>query len=210
MFLILLGPPGGGKGTQGTLLANHFHIPHISSGNLVRHNPDLTEEEKGIIREGRLLPDSMIIGIVERTLKKSPHGWILDGFPRTNTQAYALEQIVTTPPKVVYLSVSEEVIEKRLSHRRSCPKCDAVYHLISSPPKKEGVCDKCNSPLFRREDDKPEVIRDRLRIYQEKTSPLIAFYRERGTFLEIEASEGSSPEQIFQTILNKLHSNTYN
>ncbi len=210
MFIILLGPPGGGKGTQGSLLAHHFHIPHISSGNLIRHNPDLTEEEKAIVREGKLLPDPMIISIVERTLKKSRHGWILDGFPRTLAQAEALEHIVTVSPKVIYLTVSEETVQKRLSHRRSCQRCDAVYHLISSPPKKEGVCDQCQGPLFMREDDKPEVIRDRLRVYQEKTAPLISFYRGRGSLLEIDASQDSSPQEIFQAVLNKLHSSSCN
>ncbi|MBS0585723.1 MAG: nucleoside monophosphate kinase [Verrucomicrobia bacterium] len=210
MFFILLGPPGGGKGTQGALLADYFGIPHISSGNLVRHNPDLTEEERAIVREGKLLPDSMMIAIVERTLKKHTNGWILDGFPRTLAQAEALEKLLTTPPKVLYFDVREEVIQNRISFRRSCKECDAIYHLQNAPPRLEGVCDKCQGALFWREDDTPEVIKKRLMIYHEKTAPLIAFYKKHKNLLEIDCPEKASPEEIFSSILSKLQSATYN
>lgn len=200
MHIIMLGAPGSGKGTQAELLKKRLNLPHISSGDLLRNNPNLPEEAKEILRSGRLIPDEMMIAIVKERLSKEEKGWILDGFPRTTNQAEALQSFLKEAPLVLHLQITDEEIANRLTKRRTCPNCNAIYHLTSHPPKEAGLCDLCKTPLIAREDDKPEVVAKRLALYHEKTAPLIEFYQKKGQLLSIDVSGGKSPQAVDELI----------
>ncbi|MBJ6752019.1 adenylate kinase [Geomonas anaerohicana] len=190
MNLILLGPPGVGKGTQAKLLIDRFGIPQISTGDILRAAvKELTPmgiKAKGFMDSGALVPDEVVIGIVEERLAQPDcqKGFILDGFPRTVPQADALSQVLTGIGKkidhVVSLSVDKAELLKRLTGRRACSKCGAGYHVDFAPSKVAGICDACGGELFQREDDKEETILNRLAVYEAQTSPLISYYQTAG------------------------------
>jgi adenylate kinase len=188
--LILLGPPGVGKGTQAKLLIEKFGIPQISTGDILRAAvKELTPmgiKAKGYMDAGALVPDAVVIGIVEERLAQGDcqKGFILDGFPRTVPQADALAQVLSGMGRsidhVISLSVDKDELLKRLTGRRACTKCGAGYHVEYAPAKAEGICDACGGELFQREDDKEETILRRLAVYEEQTAPLIAYYQAAG------------------------------
>ena len=196
MNLILLGPPGVGKGTQAKLLIDRFGIPQISTGDILRAAvKELTPmgvKAKGFMDSGALVPDAVVIGIVEERLVQEDctKGFILDGFPRTVAQADALDQVLSGLGRcidhVVSLSVDKSELLKRLTGRRACPKCGAVYHVEFAPPKKSGLCDSCSTELFQREDDKEATILHRLAVYEEQTAPLIAYYASCGLLRSVD------------------------
>ncbi|MBA3612303.1 MAG: adenylate kinase [Nitrospirales bacterium] len=198
MRVIFLGPPGVGKGTQADFIAKKFGIQKISTGDLLRESVDrrttLGNEAKLFMERGELVPDNVVIGLVEEKLgsPECRNGFLLDGFPRTVAQADKLSSFLEgngeAIDRVVYFSLPQADIIERISGRRSCPKCKAVYHLKSIPPKKEGVCNECEMPLMQRNDDKPETIQSRLVVYQKQTEPLIQYYKDRGILSELDGS----------------------
>lgn len=189
MRVVLLGPPGAGKGTQAHVLADHHAIPHISTGDLLRANlRDETPvglEAREYMDAGNLVPDDVVLRMVaERLDDQDPDdGFMFDGFPRTIDQATALEKVLAdagTPLDVVVnIAVDREQIVARLTGRRSCPD-GHVYHVVANPPEQEGICDVDGKPLFQRDDDTEEVVRNRLEVYDEQTAPLVDFYDDRG------------------------------
>jgi adenylate kinase len=198
MRVIFLGPPGVGKGTQSEFIAKKYHIPKISTGDLLRESVDrqtsLGKEAKVFMDRGELVPDIVVIRLVEEKLRspECQNGFLLDGFPRTVTQADELSEFLKingeSIDRVVYFSLSKTEIVKRLSGRRSCPACKAVYQLDSIPPKRDGMCDVCGISLIQRNDDKPETIESRLAVYQEQTEPLISYYKNRNILSELDGS----------------------
>jgi adenylate kinase len=202
--LILLGPPGSGKGTQGERLRNDFDLPYYATGDIlraaVREGTDLGKKAKGYMDSGDLVPDDVIIGIIAERVEDSEaaDGFILDGFPRTTGQAEALDSELDGLKRSVTITllieVSDEDVERRLSGRRTCVKGGHVFHVEFDPPKNEDVCDVCGARLEIRDDDKPEVIRNRLAQYHEKTEPLIAFYQDKGVLRRVNGA--LSPEEV--------------
>ncbi|BCG48434.1 Adenylate kinase [Citrifermentans bremense] len=196
MNLILLGPPGVGKGTQAKLLIDRFGIPQISTGDILRAAvKELTPmgaKAKGYMDSGALVPDEVVIGIVEERLAQADcqKGFILDGFPRTVPQADALGQVLSGMGKsidhVVSLSVDKAELLKRLTGRRACANCGAGYHVDFAPSKVAGVCDACSGQLVQREDDKEETILNRLAVYEAQTAPLIAYYQAAGLLRSVD------------------------
>lgn len=212
MNLILLGPPGAGKGTQAQKIVDQYHIPQISTGDILRasvkeHTP-LGKKAKGFMDQGQLVPDEIVIGIIEERLKSKECevGFILDGFPRTIAQAKALKAILERIGKkidfVLNIQVDSEELIRRLTGRRTCKECGAMYHVLFHPPKREGVCDRCGGQLYQREDDHEETIRARLREYEKQTAPLIQYYEGEKILQSIQGVGG--PEQIFQQIVRRL------
>ncbi len=212
MKLILLGPPGAGKGTQAVRLVAHFGIPQISTGDILRKavkdGTDLGKLAKSYMDQGALVPDEVVIGIIRDRIVESDceKGYILDGFPRTIAQAEALDEMLgelgTGIDHVVNIALGDDEIIKRLTGRRTCSQCGAGYHVLFDPPKKEGVCDKCGGTLIQRDDDKEETIRERLKVYRQQTEPLIAYYEGKG-LLRTVPGDGSM-EEIFGRILEAL------
>jgi len=198
--IVLLGPPGSGKGTQASALQKRRGIPHIASGDILRANvrddTELGRQASPYMDRGDLVPDALILDMMAQRLSQpdAGDGYILDGFPRTVAQAEALEQrlehIDRELDAVIYLRVPEAEILRRLSGRRTCPACNAVYHVDTMPPQREGVCDACGAELVQRQDEKPDVIRKRLEVYTEQTQPLLLFYRERSLLHEIDGTIG--------------------
>ena len=197
--LILLGPPGSGKGTQGETLQTELELPYFATGDIlraaVREGSELGREAKEYMDRGDLVPDEVIVGVIAERIDQpeAEDGFILDGFPRTVPQAEALGQRMAELGRkltaAILIDVPEEEVVRRLSGRRTCPN-GHVYHVDHDPPEKEGVCDVCGEKLEIRDDDKPEVVRHRLTQYQEKTAPLIAYYDDRGL---LETVNGSRP-----------------
>jgi adenylate kinase len=197
MRLILVGPPGAGKGTQAKYLAKHFGIPAISTGDIFRANvvekTELGLQAKGYMDAGDLVPDEVTIAMVRDRLNEddATSGFLLDGFPRTVPQAEALDEMLAemgTPlDGVLELRVDDEEVVRRLSGRRTCRQCGHVWHLEFDPPKETGVCDLCGGELFQRDDDQPETIRRRLEVYLDQTAPLVDYYHQGGLLVTIEA-----------------------
>lgn len=207
MYIIMLGPPGSGKGTQADLLAETLNCPHISSGDLLRANDDLPDEIKAQIAAGAMLKDEDVLDLVKNRLQKDDAklSWILDGFPRTLSQAEHLHKMLPDLEVIaIYLVIPDEKIKERLTSRRTCKKCRAIYNLINNKPKVENICDACGGELFMRDDDQPEVIENRLKVYRDMTAPLIDFYKKISRFIEIDCSEGQGPEEVDEMIKEAL------
>lgn len=209
--IILLGAPGAGKGTQAELLVNDLGLVHLSTGNLLREaveaQTQLGKEAASYMEAGKLVPDQVIIGLVEEFLQKvGPSGCLLDGFPRTLAQAEALDEIFKKLDMkldyVIEVRTTPEVIVQRLAHRLVCRSCGAPYHALSKPPAKAGVCDSCGGAVVRRADDEPETIKKRLREYQEKTAPLIDYYQQKGLLITVNGD--LSREATYEEIKAKL------
>jgi len=192
---ILLGPPGSGKGTQAKRLIEKYDIPQISTGDLLReavkNGTELGKEAKQFMDAGKLVPDEVVIGMVKERLQKddAQKGFILDGFPRTVPQAEELDKVLEGMgkkiDKVINIEVPDEEVVERLSGRRTCKDCGAMYHVKFSPPKEEGKCDKCGGELYQRDDDNPETIKSRLQVYHEQTAPLKDYYGKQGLVADI-------------------------
>ena len=208
MKLILLGAPGAGKGTQAEVLSRKLNIPTISTGNMLRaaiaNGTAVGLEAKSYMDRGALVPDSVIIGIVKERLAEPDcaNGFILDGMPRTIPQAEALEANDIHFDAVVSLEISDAEIIGRMSGRRVCPKCGATFHVVSNPPKTEGVCDACGNELIIRPDDAPETVQSRLDVYHAQTEPLKDFYAKLGNLRSVE--NAGSIEAVSQTIFRAL------
>lgn len=195
MNLVLLGPPGAGKGTQSKVLSQKLNIPHISTGDLLREtvgkNMPLGNEAKGYMIRGELVPDGLVMDIVKDTLATANvnKGFILDGFPRTLEQAkmldLTLEKIGKKIDLAIYFKTSVQTSVVRLGGRRVCKKCGANFHIKNIPPKKEGVCDYCGSELCQRKDDREETVKRRWAVYNEETAPLINYYKSEGILREV-------------------------
>ena len=198
MYLVLLGPPGAGKGTQAERLQEELKLPHVASGDLFRENLR-NETELGLLAKkymdrGDLVPDDVTIAMVRDRLQRPDcdQGTILDGFPRTQAQAQALDRMLADMGRrldgVLYIAVPDEELVRRLSGRWICRQCQTPYHTLFSPPAKEGVCDACGGELYQRDDDKPETVRARLKVYHQQTSPLIDYYRQAGLLVEVDGA----------------------
>lgn len=185
---MLLGPPGSGKGTQTERLVAEFGFTKISTGDLlreaVRNGTPLGVEAKGYMDAGKLVPDDLVVGLIREKLKGLKDGILLDGFPRSLEQAHKLEEFFNVE-MAIDLEVDQEVLIKRLTERRSCRACNAVFHLEFNPPKKAGVCDKCGGELAQRSDDTEKVVRERFNTYTERTAPLTEHYRKKGVLKSV-------------------------
>ena len=198
MRIVLLGPPGAGKGTQAKLLQEHFRIPKISTGDILRQaaadGTSLGKQANEYMDRGELVPDALIIEIVEERLAEADcrDGFLLDGFPRTVTQAEALEQMLARKnlalDGAVSLKVPRKELVARLSGRRTCRQCGHMYHILFNPPKHDLVCDDCGGELYQRDDDREETIRHRLDIYAQETAPVLEHYRAAGLLREVEGT----------------------
>jgi adenylate kinase len=212
MKLILLGPPGAGKGTQAKMLTEEFSIPQISTGDILRaavkEGTPMGIKAKGFMESGALVPDSVVVGIVQERLQKEDcvNGFILDGFPRTVPQADALRETLAGLGKdldaVISLEVDIEALIERLTGRRACKNCGRGYHVRFDPPNVENTCDSCGGELFQRDDDREETIRHRLNVYREQTSPLTDYYLEQGLLLRVDGM--LAIDQVRQQILAVL------
>ncbi len=204
MILVLLGPPGAGTGTQAKLLARDLGIPHISTGDMFRDHKargtEIGKKVQAIMDAGGLVPDEITNDMVKERLGRADvvGGCILDGYPRTTAQAGFLDGVLRslgrTLDRVLDYDVAQKLLVDRMSGRRSCPKCGAVYHLTSSPPKKDGHCDRDGAELVLRADDRPETVANRLKEYEAKTAPLKSYYQQRGTLAEVNGV--GTPEEI--------------
>src|SRR4030065_1312227 len=214
MRLVLLGAPGAGKGTQAKILIEKYNVPQISTGDLLRAavaaGTNLGKEAKSYMDKGELVPDSVVLGMVEERLKQDDckKGYILDGFPRNTAQAEALDKMLSDmgAPLTVALSVDvdKDVLMKRLTGRRTCKSCQQMYNIYFSAPQKEGVCDKCGGPLFQRDDDKEETIKKRLDVYDTQTAPLFDYYGKKGILKSVKGT--GSIDDIFNEVCKILGS----
>ncbi len=212
MNLIMLGPPGAGKGTQAALLAERLSVPHVASGDLFREALNAETElglmAKSFMDRGDLVPDEITIAMIRERLLEADceKGIILDGFPRTIEQGEALGELLAAQGRVIdaalLIDAPEDELVKRLSSRRTCRSCQAVYNLISNPPNEEGRCDACGGELYQRSDDEPDTVRNRIRVYWEQTSPLIDYYQDKGLLITIESEGGI--EHVQRKILKAL------
>ncbi len=195
MYILLMGPPGAGKGTQAEKIVEEFKVPHISTGDMfraaVKQGSELGKEAKRYMDAGGLVPDIVTIGIVREGLSKPEcaKGFILDGFPRTEEQAVALDGILKDLRiklnAVINVSVPDDELVSRVTGRRICKACGATYHIKFNPTKVEGICDKCGGNLYQRDDDKEETVKNRLKAYHSQTEPLIEYYKKQGIYKEI-------------------------
>ncbi|MGH7232518.1 MAG: adenylate kinase [Nitrospiraceae bacterium] len=212
MRIVFLGAPGVGKGTQAELIASRLRYPKISTGDLlreaVRNKTLLGLQAKAFMDQGQLVPDQVVIGLVHEKLNEpaSGAGFVLDGFPRTVPQAEDLDQLLTKKGQrldhVVKFSVPRHELVRRCSGRRSCPKCQAVFHLDFAPPQRKGVCDRCGAELSQRSDDRKETVEARLAVYEVQTAPLVEYYRRQGILSEIDGS--GEIETVHQRLMGLL------
>ena len=212
MKIIMLGAPGAGKGTQAKQIADKYSIPHISTGDIFRANikngTELGKKAKQYMDQGALVPDELTCDLVMDRIQQDDckNGYVLDGFPRTIPQAEALDaalgKINEKMDYAIDVDVPDENIVNRMSGRRACLNCGATYHLISIPPKVEGICDRCGSEIVLREDDKPETVQKRLKVYHEQTQPLIDYYKNQGILKSV---DGTQPmDEVFKAIVTIL------
>ena len=196
MKLILLGAPGAGKGTQAEILCERLNIPTISTGNMIREamksGTEMGLKAKEYAENGKLVPDEVVIGIVDERLRMDDcaNGFILDGFPRTIPQAEALDRMGIIIDRVVDINVPDEVITRRVSGRRACLDCGSTYHIDTKKPNVEGICDRCGSTLVQRKDDLPETVLERLHVYHAQTEPLRDYYAAAGKLLVVDGQQG--------------------
>jgi len=213
-FIVLLGPPGAGKGTQAKMISEKLDIPHISTGDILRESvkkdTPLSREVKQIMEKGELVSDSLLEKIIRERLneKDCEKGFLLDGYPRNLSQSETLKSILSEKnifESVVALEISvpDDEIVKRLKNRRSCPNCGMVYNLTTNPPKKDSLCDGCGSQLVLRDDDKEETVRQRLLVYHQKTEPVIVFFEKYKKLLKVNGNQ--TPERILGEVLEKLN-----
>lgn len=198
-YIVLLGPPGAGKGTQAKLVSGKLNMPHISSGDIFRenlkNNTKLGELADGYISRGELVPDDVTIAMIKDRLSRSDctRGALLDGFPRTAAQAEALDEMLVdldgSVVAVPYIKVAEEILVERLTGRWTCPVCSRVYHEKFNPPKEVGSCDYDDAELYQRDDDSAKTVTRRIRVYLEQTQPLIDYYQKKGVLLEINGAQ---------------------
>ncbi|MFM8552580.1 MAG: adenylate kinase [Nitrospiraceae bacterium] len=210
--MVFLGAPGVGKGTQAERLATRYRVPKISTGDIlreaVRNRTSLGLEAKACMEQGKLVPDSVVIGIVKAKLAEPDcaDGFLLDGFPRTVGQAEELVAILGASGKsldrVLNVVVPRADVVRRLSGRRSCPKCQSVYHIDFAPPKQDGLCDQCGSALVQRSDDRKEAVETRLTVYEEQTAPLIAYYQQRHLLSDLDGT--GQIEDVQRRLLKEL------
>jgi adenylate kinase len=210
--IVLLGPPGAGKGTQAKLLQEHFDIPQISTGDILRRaakeGTTFGKRAKKYMDRGELVPDSVILDIVEERLSADDcqKGFLLDGFPRTVVQAEAFQTMLDRQNQVldgaVSLRVPRQKLVARLSGRRTCRQCGAMYHVRFNPPKKEGVCDQCGGDLYQRADDREETIEARMEVYDRESAPLLEHFRQKGLLREVDGSK--TTDEVFREILRQL------
>jgi len=210
--LVLLGPPGAGKGTQAKLLQEHFDIPQISTGDILRRaakeGTPFGKRAKKYMDRGELVPDSVILDIVEERLSADDchKGFLLDGFPRTVVQAEAFQTMLDRQNQAldgaVSLRVPRQKLVARLSGRRTCRQCGAMYHVRFNPPKKEGVCDQCGGDLYQRADDREETIEARMEVYDRESAPLLEHFRQKGLLREVDGSK--TTDEVFREILRQL------
>lgn len=212
MKIIMLGAPGAGKGTQAKKLAAKYDIPHISTGDIFRANikngTELGNKAKVYMDQGLLVPDELVVDLVVDRFKESDcvKGYVLDGFPRTIPQAKALDEALAKNGDAVEYAIDVDVpdanIISRMSGRRACVNCGGTYHLVTIPPKKEGICDVCGKELILREDDKPETVEKRLKVYHEQTQPLIEYYKNKGILKSVDGTKDLNDvfEEIVQIV----------
>lgn len=209
MNIIFLGAPGAGKGTQSAIISERLNIPTISTGNMIReairNQLDMGKKAKDYIDKGKLVPDEVVIGIVKERIKREDckNGFILDGFPRTISQAEALDNMNVKIDKVIDINVDDELIYNRMSGRRVCLKCGSTYNINTDcKPKADGICDKCGDSLVCREDDDINTVRERLKVYYDQTEPLKEFYKKQGKLAVI---DGKKPlKEATQEIINAI------
>ena len=212
MKIIMLGAPGAGKGTQAKQIADKYSIPHISTGDIfrakIKNGTELGKKAKQYMDQGALVPDELTCDLVMDRIQQDDckNGFVLDGFPRTIPQAEALDaalgKINEKMDYAIDVDVPDENIVNRMSGRRACLNCGATYHLISIPPKVEGICDRCGSEIVLREDDKPETVQKRLKVYHEQTQPLIDYYKNQGILKSV---DGTQPmDEVFKAIVTIL------
>lgn len=212
MKIIMLGAPGAGKGTQAKKIADSYHIPHISTGDIFRANikegTELGKKAKEYMDQGLLVPDELVVNLVVDRVQKEDcaNGYVLDGFPRTIPQAECLDEALTKlNTKIDYainVEVPDENIINRMSGRRACVSCGATYHIVNVPSKVEGICDRCGKELILRDDDKPETVKKRLDVYHEQTQPLIDYYTKQGCLVEVDGTQAM--KDVFASIVKIL------
>ncbi|MBT9777145.1 adenylate kinase [Clostridium sp. MCC353] len=212
MKIIMLGAPGAGKGTQAKKIAEKYHIPHISTGDIFRANikggTELGMKAKAFMDQGQLVPDEITIGMLMDRIQEADcaGGYVLDGFPRTIPQAESLTDALKERGEAVDFAVNVDVpdenIVNRMSGRRACVSCGATYHIMYNPPKQEGICDVCGEKLVLRDDDKPETVQKRLSVYHDQTQPLIEYYNAAGVLANVDGTQDM--EKVFQDIVAVL------
>jgi adenylate kinase len=209
VIVILLGPPGSGKGTQAKMLSAALSIPAISTGDLfrehMRNDTPLGIEAKGYINAGKLVPDDVTLRMLDERLQSADckKGFLLDGVPRTIYQAESIERTLSMDKPIVFnLHVSDDTIVKRAAGRLFCKECNSIYNRYFSPPKVENVCDKCGGVLVQRHDDQPEVVKERLKVYHVQTEPLIAYYTKHHGLITVDGAEPA--EQVFQNLMQSI------
>lgn len=216
MNMIIMGPPGSGKGTQAARISEKYEIPAVSTGDMLRESiangTQMGLEAKSYMDKGELVPDEVVINIVRDRLNEpdAKQGFLLDGFPRSAVQAEALGEMLKEQGKdidvVLNVAVPDEEIIRRLSRRRVCPKCNAVYHLDHKPSKTEGTCDSCGGELVQRDDDNETTIANRLAVYRKSSEPLIGFYKDQGKLIEV---SGTRPiDEVFDTVVALVEART--
>ena len=212
MKLVILGPPGAGKGTQAEYIVERYNIPHISTGDIfrenIKNNTELGKKAKSYMDKGLLVPDELVIALVEDRLNKddAKDGFLLDGFPRTVAQAVSLDSILDKNnerlTKVINISVDPEILIERAVGRRVCKTCGMTYHVKFNPPKEDGICDKDGTKLIQRDDDTEETVKTRISVYFDQTAPLIDYYRAQNLLIDIDGAKDI--DKVFEDIVTGL------